>query len=113
MSRGRAVIENARVVVPLHATVAQKNRATGVALQCTTHRGEAYRGSESQESRSRKCIREVLRGYGSSTLSITWMTPLLWYTFAIVTLAVLPFASVTVTSLPAVLKVSVPPCTVA
>ena len=50
--------------------------------------------------------------FGSSTLSMTWMTPLLWYTLAMVTLALLPFASVTVTLLPIALKVSGSPCTV-
>ena len=50
--------------------------------------------------------------FGSSTLSITWITPLLWYTLAMVTLALLPFASVTVTLLPIALNVSGSPCTV-
>ncbi len=50
--------------------------------------------------------------FGSSTLSMTWMTPLLWYTLAMVTLALLPFASVTVTLLPIALNVSGSPCTV-
>lgn len=50
--------------------------------------------------------------FGSNTLSMTWMTPLLWYTFAMVTLALLPFASVTVTFLPIALNVSGSPCTV-
>jgi hypothetical protein len=75
MARRRAEIENARGGVPLHATDAQKDRATEVALQCTTHRGEAYRGSESQKvdrgNGSRKWSAEVECAYGSSTLSIT------------------------------------------
>lgn len=50
--------------------------------------------------------------FGSSTLSMTWMTPLLWYTLAMATLALLPFASVTVTWLPIALNVSGSPCTV-
>ena len=51
--------------------------------------------------------------FGSNTLSMTWITPLLWFTFAIVTLALPPLLSVTVTLPPMVLKVRVPPCTVA
>ncbi len=50
--------------------------------------------------------------YGSITLSITWIMPFDWFTFAIVMLPVLPLASVIVQPLAPLAKVSVPPCTV-
>jgi hypothetical protein len=111
MWRGCADIENARVVVPLRAMDAQKKQ--GDRSRPAVHHASGGGVSRMWMWMGESMERVIGRSYGSNTLSITWMTPLLWYTFAIVTLAVLPFASVTVTSLPAVLKVSVPPCTVA
>ncbi|WP_345302056.1 hypothetical protein [Lysobacter hankyongensis] len=52
--------EQARYGSATHRRRAKKNRATGVALQSTTHRGEAYRGSVSQ-----KRIGKTVRGTGS------------------------------------------------
>lgn len=54
-----------------------KNRATGVALQSTTHRGRRI-ADPCRENCSRNGFDAARRGYGSSTLSITWITPLLW-----------------------------------
>jgi hypothetical protein len=70
------------------------------------------RATEVAREWCRMPVRPAYRQFGNSTLSMTWITPLLWYTFAIVTLAALPLLSVTVTSLPIVLNVSVSPCTV-
>src|ERR1700755_2608782 len=49
---------------------------------------------------------------GIKTVSTTWMTPLDWITSAMVTLALTPFSSVTMTSLPSMVAVKVPPATV-
>ena len=49
---------------------------------------------------------------GSSTLSRTWITPFDWVTSAMVTLAVPPLSSITVTPAPAAVAVRLPPDTV-
>jgi hypothetical protein len=49
---------------------------------------------------------------GSSTLFTTWITPFDWYTLAMVTMAVPPLASVTITLPPLMVAVSVPPLAV-
>lgn len=73
---------------------------------------ERKRAAEAARESHRDRYPIVVDYFGSSTLSMTWITPLLWYTLAMVTLALLPFASVTVTLSPIALNVSGSPCTV-
>lgn len=96
---------------------AQRSRAA--CERCPARKRCSYKRKRAAEAARERIAVEHPIGYpivaayfGSSTLSITWITPLLWYTLAMVTLALLPFASVTVTLLPIALNVSGSPCTV-
>ncbi len=50
--------------------------------------------------------------FGSTTESITWITPLDWNTSEMVILDIPPFSSVSITSFPFLEAVSLPPATV-